>query len=371
MENKQYNNEDLNENINSNQSINDDENINGNENVDDNKAGNILDNIVISSRIRIARNLKNMKFPTKLSHEDAYKIVSDVKKIIDENEMTQSMGFKLFYLKDIPDIELNILVEKHIISPQLITNKEKSAYLISKNKKVIIMINEEDHIRIQVIKDGFDLEECYKLADKIDDILEDKLEFAFDKKLGYISSCPTNLGTGLRASTMLHLPALAMTNQLEKMLLAVSQIGVAVRGVYGEGTKSMGNLYQISNQGTLGVQEETLIERIRQITMQLEEKESDTRSKLLASNRIYIEDEVYRAYGLLKNARVMGLQEAMKLLSVLKMGIEMSIMENLNTRDIDKLMVRIQENNIQILLEDEFTQKERNLKRAEILRNEI
>ncbi|QSX07208.1 protein arginine kinase [Sedimentibacter sp. zth1] len=328
-------------------------------------------NIVISSRVRLARNLKNIKFLNKMSQEDAYKIIDDVKLIIDSNETMSKFGFKLYYLKDIPDIELNILVEKHIISAQLVNNKNKSAYLISENKKIIIMINEEDHIRIQVINDNFNIEGCLKIANEIDDILEEKLEFAFDKKLGYISSCPTNLGTGMRSSTMLHLPALAMTNQLERMLIAVSQIGVAVRGVYGEGTKSMGNLYQISNQGTLGAQEETLVERIRQITMQLVEKEIDTRNKLLTNNRIYIEDEVYRAYGILKNARIIQNQEAMQRLSMVKMGIEMGILNTLESKDIDNLMVKVQENSVQMQLDSGFTQKERNLKRADILRKEV
>jgi len=331
-----------------------------------------MDNdIVISSRIRLARNLKDNKFATKISQEEAYKIIDDVKKVVDNNQTTKDLEFNLHYLKDIPDIEQNILVEQHVISPQLAKNKNKSAFMLSKDKNIAIMLNEEDHLRLQVLNEGLKLEECLKTAYVIDDILEEHLDYAFDKELGYITSCPTNLGTGMRASTMLHLPALAMTNQLEKILLAISQIGVAVRGVYGEGTKSMGNLYQISNQGTLGAQEDTLVERIKQITMQLVEKESATRQHLLENNRIYIEDEVYRAYGILKNARIIHTQEAMKLLSIVKMGIEMGIINNLTSKKIDELMIKVQANNVQMMLNEGFTKKERSLKRAEILRNEI
>lgn len=331
-----------------------------------------MDNdIVISSRIRLARNLRDFKFAAKIDQEEAYRVIDEIKSVIANDEVTSQLDFQLNYLKDIPDIEQNILVEQHIISPQLSKNKNKSAFMISKDKNITIMINEEDHLRIQVLNSGLSLEECLKTANMIDDILEENLDYAFDKDLGYITSCPTNLGTGLRASTMLHLPALAMTNQLEKLLLAISQIGVAVRGVYGEGTKSMGNLYQISNQGTLGAQEETLVERIKQITMQLVEKENSTRAHLLNNNRISIENEVYRAYGILKNARIIDTQEAMKLLSVVKMGIEMGILEGMNNKYIEYLMTKIQANNMQMMLNEGFTKKERDFKRAEILRDEV
>ena len=331
-----------------------------------------MDNdIVISSRIRLARNLRDSKFSTKISQEEAYKVIEAVKNVVENNEVTSKLEFELKYLKDIADIEQNILVEQHIISPQLLKNKSKAAFMISKDKSITIMINEEDHLRIQVLNSGLNLEECLKTANLIDDILEESLDYAYDKDLGFITSCPTNIGTGLRASTMLHLPALSMTNQLEKLLLAISQIGVAVRGVYGEGTKSMGNLYQISNQGTLGAQEETLVERIKQITMQLVEKENSTREHLLNNNRILIENEVYRAYGILKNARIIDTQEAMKLLSVVKMGIEMGILEGMDAKNIDNLMTKVQANNIQMMLDEGFTKNERNFKRAQILRDEV
>lgn len=325
--------------------------------------------IVVSSRIRLARNLRGSKFSAKIKQDEAYKIIDDIKSVIEKNEITSRLGFELTYLQNISEIEQNILVEQHIISPQLIKNKNQAAFMLNKDKDIIIMINEEDHLRIQVLKPGLNLEEGLKTANMIDDILEESLDYAYDKTLGYITSCPTNLGTGLRASTMLHLPALSITNQLEKILLSISEIGVAVRGVYGEGTKPMGNLYQISNQGTLGASEETLVERIKQISLQLVKKENTVRRVLLKYSKIFLENEVFRAYGILKNARMIDTYEAMKLLSVVKLGIETEILES--QKGVDELITKIQDNNISMLLEDELEQKTREIKRAEILREEL
>jgi protein arginine kinase len=331
----------------------------------------VSNDIVVSSRIRLARNLRASKFSSKISSDESYKIIDDVKTVIEKNKTTSKLGFKLSYLKDIPEIEQNILVEQHIISPQLTKNKNQSAFMINKDKNITIMINEEDHLRIQVLSLGLNLEDGLKTANMIDDILEESLDYAYDKDLGYITSCPTNLGTGLRASTMLHLPALYLSNQLEKILLSISEIGVAVRGVYGEGTKSMGNLYQISNQGTLGASEETLVERIKQISLQLIKKENTIRRVLLKYSKIFLENEIYRAYGILKNARMIDTYEAMKLLSIVKLGIETEILENIDNKNIDKLITKIQDNNVQMLLEDGATPKSREVKRAEILREEL
>lgn len=325
--------------------------------------------IVVSSRIRLARNLRGSKFSAKIEQNEAYKIIDDIKAVIEKNEITSKLGFSLTYLKDISEIEQNILVEQHIISPQLIKNKNQAAFMINSDKNIIIMINEEDHLRIQVLNSGLSLEDGLNTANMIDDVLEESLDFAYDKTLGYITSCPTNLGTGLRASTMLHLPALSITNQLEKILQSMSEIGVAVRGVYGEGTKPMGNLYQISNQGTLGASEEILVDRIKQISLQLIKKETTVRRVLLKYSKIFLENEVYRAYGILKNARMIDTYEAMKLLSIVKLGIETDVLESKNS--VDKLITKIQDNNILMLLVDDIDQKTREIKRAEILREEL
>jgi protein arginine kinase len=252
----------------------------------------------------------------------------------------------------------------------LANKRNEGAFLLSPDGKTSVMINEEDHIRIQTIEDGLSLKECWKLSNEVDDIIEESVDYAFDRELGYITACPTNIGTGMRASVMLHLPALSITNQIDKLLYGVSQLGVAVRGVYGEGTKSIGHLYQISNQGTLGASEETLIDKINQIVMQIIDKEKNTREHLMKNNYDDLEDDFYRAYGLLTNARKMTVDEAMKLLSLIKLGSEMGITPMVKGKNIYQLMIWIQPNNISTI-DTELSPKDRDKKRAEIIRREL
>jgi protein arginine kinase len=325
--------------------------------------------IVMTSRIRLARNLKNYKFPTKMTSEEAARIINDTNRSINSDD--SGLNYKLLYMKDLSDVNKNVLIEKHLISPALAESKDKGALLLSLNEKSSIMINEEDHIRIQVLGSGMCLNECWEKGNRIDDVLEEELDFAFDRELGYITSCPTNIGTGMRASVMLHLPALSITNQIDKLLYSISQLGVAVRGVYGEGTKSMGHLYQISNQGTLGASEEKLIEKITQIVVQIIQKEKATRELLIKNNRDEIEDELYRALGLLSYARSMSTDEAMKLISYVKLGREMGIVEGLQNKNLYDLMVNVQPNNLIANTNGELTVKERDMKRAEFIRREL
>lgn len=323
--------------------------------------------IVVTSRIRLARNLKNYKFPTKMSNEESNKIINDV------NDAINSIGlnYKLTYMKDLSETEKNVLVERHLISPGLGVKKNNGAFLLSPDESVSIMINEEDHVRIQSLGQNMSLMECWDISNKIDDVLEEKLDYTFDKDLGYITSCPTNLGTGMRASVMMHLPALSITNQIDKLIYGVSQLGVAVRGVYGEGTKSLGHLYQISNQGTLGASEETLIDKVTQITMQIAQKETHTRDYLNKNNIDELEDEIYRAYGLLTNAKKMTTDEAMKLLSLIKLGSEMKIIDKVKNKKLYELMIKIQPNNLLSKEGKDLTAKERDFKRAELISREL
>jgi protein arginine kinase len=323
--------------------------------------------IVLTSRIRLARNLKNYKFPLKMTGEESDKVVEEVKNAVDK----QNLNYKLTYMRDLSDVEKSVMVEKHLISPALAEKKETGAFLLSGDEKVSIMLNEEDHIRIQTLGTGMSLKECWEISNKIDDVLEGEVDYSFDRELGYVTACPTNIGTGMRASVMVHLPALSITNQIEKLLIGISQLGVAVRGVYGEGTKSMGHLYQISNQGTLGATEETLIDKISQIVAQIVEKEERMRAHLKKNNLYEIEDDCYRAYGLLTNARRMPTEEAMKLLSLLKLAKEMEIIDKAKDKDIYRLMVKIQPNNILSSTDTELTVKERDKMRSEIIRNEL
>lgn len=333
---------------------------------------NIVDKekeIVMTSRIRLARNLNNYKFPTKMTNEEALSLIRDTNNAI--NEDSSNLNYKLTYMKDLSDVEKNVLIERHLISPALAENKDKGAFLLSPDNNTSIMINEEDHIRIQTLGLGMCINECWDQGNKLDDVLEGKLNFAFDRELGYITSCPTNIGTGMRASVMLHLPALSITNQIDKLMYAVSQLGVAVRGVYGEGTKSMGHLYQISNQGTLGASELKLIDKITQIVDQIIDKEKNTRALLKKNNKEELEDEIYRAYGVLTNARSMSTDEAMKLISFVKLGKEIEIIEKVQNKDLYDLMIKAQPNNILSIANGELSVKERDIKRAELIRNEL
>lgn len=297
---------------------------------------------------------------------------SESNSVINEiyNAVSKHENYKLTYMKDLSDVKKNSLIENHIISPALANKRNEGAFLLSPDGKTSVMINEEDHIRIQTIEDGLSLKECWKLSNEVDDIIEESVDYAFDRELGYITACPTNIGTGMRASVMLHLPALSITNQIDKLLYGVSQLGVAVRGVYGEGTKSIGHLYQISNQGTLGASEETLIDKINQIVMQIIDKEKNTREHLMKNNYDDLEDDFYRAYGLLTNARKMTVDEAMKLLSLIKLGSEMGITPMVKGKNIYQLMIWIQPNNISTI-DTELTPKDRDKKRAEIIRREL
>ena len=321
--------------------------------------------IVITSRIRLARKLKNYKFPIYMTESESNSVINEIYNAVSKHE-----NYKLTYMKDLSDVKKNSLIENHIISPALANKRNEGAFLLSPDGKTSVMINEEDHIRIQTIEDGLSLKECWKLSNEVDDIIEESVDYAFDRELGYITACPTNIGTGMRASVMLHLPALSITNQIDKLLYGVSQLGVAVRGVYGEGTKSIGHLYQISNQGTLGASEETLIDKINQIVMQIIDKEKNTREHLMKNNYDDLEDDFYRAYGLLTNARKMTVDEAMKLLSLIKLGSEMGITPMVKGKNIYQLMIWIQPNNISTI-DTELSPKDRDKKRAEIIRREL
>lgn len=327
--------------------------------------------IVISSRIRLARNLKSYKFPITLDKNEASEIALDVKKAVEKSNNAEIVNSKFFFVKDIPAIERNVLIEKHLISPELSNKSDISGVVLSNDEKVTIMINEEDHIRLQILGSGLCLDECWKTSSEIDDDLEENLEYAFDDNVGYITSCPTNLGTGMRASVMLHLPALSLTNQTDKILFAASQLGIAVRGVYGEGTKSMGNLYQLSNQSTLGLSEEKIIDRINKITIQIIDKEKATRKALLENNKIALEDKILRSLGILKNAKIITTEEAMKLISNVKLGIELDLIKNITSSQLDILTIEVQPSNIQRVTNEELTENERDIKRAEIINKKI
>lgn len=322
--------------------------------------------IVISSRVRLARNIEGMKLPNNIDKEEGIKVASMVKEA-----MLKDDNYELYNIEDLTTQERELFVENHLISPDLLKKPSISSFLLRKDEKVTIMINEEDHIRIQVLFSGLNLDETFKVCNEVDDLIEDSINYSFDEKFGYITSCPTNTGTGLRASVMVHLPSLVRTGSINGVLQAVSQLGLAVRGLYGEGSGSLGNIFQISNQVTLGETEEEIVSKLKGIVTQIIGRERKSRKLLLNTKRIDTEDKIYRSLGILQNARILSSKETMNLLSDVRMGAGMGILEDIDINILDNLIMDIQPANINETYEDILDSRERDIKRAEILRDKL
>lgn len=280
--------------------------------------------IVVSSRIRLARNIAGLPFPSGMTEEQRAELKERVKRAIRESNTPFAKSLKLIDMKDVPEIEARAMVERHVVSSEFIADKRDRAVILSEDESISIMIGEEDHIRIQVICGGLQLERAYDIAEQLDTLLCGSLNFAFDDRLGFLTECPTNLGTGLRASVMLHMPMIENAGQIPVLAESVNKIGFTVRGMYGEGSRATASLYQISNQITLGISEKNALDNLKIITAQLVEKERREREKL---NKLQIEDLCMRAKGLLANARIMSSEEMMKLLSEIKLGQSMGIIK--------------------------------------------
>ncbi len=323
--------------------------------------------VVISSRVRLARNLREYPFPTKFSKEQAQEVLDKIK------EITPSIGYGLKFvnLNDIDDITKVSLVEKHVISPEFAVNKEKhGAILINDEENICMMINEEDHLRMQVFASGLDLENLKNLMIEIDEKLDGMLHYAFSEKYGYLTSCPTNVGTAMRASVMVHLPALTMTGNIHKILNIVNGFGMNIRGIYGERTQSQGDIYQISNNQTLGLTENDIIKNLNTITEKVIEQERMAR-KYLAKNSIDLEDRVYRAYGTLAYATKLSSDECKKLLSYVKLGTDLGIIKELTDSKISKLYLYNQPANLQKYVGKKLDGYEREIKRPEVIKQII
>jgi len=325
--------------------------------------------IILSSRIRLARNIADIPFPAGLDAEKAKSVVAMVRDSLIKGDTP--MKFKDFIMHELPQLERQFLVERHLISPGLSKNSTSGAALISSDGTASIMVNEEDHIRIQAILPGLQIKRSWEMASNIDDMLEQQLEYAYSENWGYLTSCPTNVGTGMRASVMVHLPALNITGNMSKILQAVTHIGLTIRGLYGEGTEIVGNIFQISNQITLGRAEEEIVENLTAVTMQIIEKEKEARKILLENNRIQTEDKIWRSWGIMKNARVISSQECMKLLSDIRLGVDMGIIENIPIQLLNEIMIETQTASVQKHSGKELSAGERDIIRAEMIRNKL
>ena len=296
---------------------------------------NNTDGIVVSSRIRLARNLSDLPFPRRMTFGMLRDLCERVKSAVEE--ISEPLGLKIRFIEmdNVPDAEVIAMVERHVISRDFAENRKGRAIAISDDESVCIMVGEEDHIRIQVLGGGQSLDAVFELADRIDTALGEKLHFAYDSELGYLTECPTNIGTGLRASVMLHLPLCTDTKEIGGIADAVGKIGFTVRGMYGEGSNSKASLYQISNQITLGISEKSAVENLKAITGQIVEREQNARMNV---NSLKLEDVAQRALGTLKYARVMASEEAMQLISKIKLGKDMGILSIGDVNPIELLI---------------------------------
>ncbi|OEH86295.1 protein arginine kinase [Desulfuribacillus stibiiarsenatis] len=327
--------------------------------------------VVISSRIRLARNIVNIPFSPFMTDKTTEEVMDKVEHIIHEDKFKALGEYELIRMKDISLLERTILVEKHLISPKLEAEYQQSAVILRNDEAANIMINEEDHLRIQCIFPGFQLRAAYDVANTIDDTVEHAAEFAFDEKIGYLTSCVTNVGTGLRASVMVHIPALVMSGQAKRLLGAVQRVGLAVRGYYGEGSEAVGNIFQISNQITLGFSESEIIESLEDVIKQVVEHEREARKQVFEQSKEQLEDKVFRSLGILLHARVISTREAMERISNVRLGIDLGLIDGISSNILKELMVLTGSGFLQKYSGRELTPEERDIKRANVIRERL
>ncbi|MBF0485291.1 MAG: protein arginine kinase [Candidatus Omnitrophica bacterium] len=326
-------------------------------------------NIVLSSRIRLARNLAAFPFTNRAGKKDFEAILKMVEGAIAEIPYFKDSAF--FHLNELDNIDRQFLVERHLMSHDHASNPQGKGLIVSKEEALSVMVNEEDHLRLQVMQSGFNLDATWDTINAIDNALSEKLSFAFLPEWGYLTACPTNTGTAMRGSVMVHLPALVMTRQINKVLMAIAKLSFASRGFYGEGTQAIGNFYQISNQVSLGHSERDIIQNIQGLIRQIIEQEEQARQALLVQNRSALEDKIYRAWGVLRNARIISSQETIELLSMVRLGVDVGIIEGLDHKILNELFIMIQPAHLQKIEAKKLNTFERDTKRAQVIREKL
>ena len=325
--------------------------------------------IVLTSRIRLARNLRAESFPGWAKKEQRRRALEVMRPAVESLPCMKDAFSQ--ELDDLTSVQKQVLVERHLISREHAARGEGSAAVIERRQSIALMLNEEDHLRMQSIRPGMSLRTAYESLAAVDDELENSLELAFDHELGYLTTCPTNLGTGMRASAMLHLPALVVGDQIGQVLQAVNKIGLAVRGLYGEGTESLGNLFQISNQSTLGESEETILRRLERVIAQVATHERNARDKLLEDDPEMVSDKIGRAYGVLRHAWIIDSKEALNHLSLLRLGGDLGFLPHDTVKTCDALLMDIQPAHLQLHSGRKLSPEERDSIRAEIVRGRL
>lgn len=325
--------------------------------------------IVLMTRIRLARNLAGKPFPGWAKEKERAAILDTCRQaIVEAPQMKRSLSTTV---DELSELERQILVERHLISRELSGAKTGAGVVISKDQAFSVMVNEEDHLRIQTLRAGFQLKKTWSAINELDNAFEEKLDYAFSPSLGYLTACPTNLGTGMRASAMMHLPALVISSQMEKVVRAVNQLGMVVRGLFGEGSDASGSIFQISNQTTLGESEEDIIKRLGNVLNTIIEHELNARDRLMETDAAKVLDKVGRAFGILQNSHLLNSGEAMNLLSLLRLGIDLGVFPDDSRCVIDRLLIEAQPGHIQSTSKKELDSNERDILRAEKLRTEF
>lgn len=325
-----------------------------------------LNKVVLSTRIRLARNYKGYNFIPRITEEQAKETAEITKQAVMGSSSASEKNFRFLEGRELEN-EAGILTEEHLLSPGFARSGKNPAVILSENKEISILINEEDHLRIQVIKRGYDIDGALKEADLIDDLIEEKNEYAFSPEYGYLTACPTNLGTGIRASVMLHLPAITMTGRMNELIRSLNRLGFEVRGIYGEGTGGDGNIYQISNRATLGISEEEITEKLKNITSQIADQELSIREKI-RSDELY--DKIYRSLGILKSCYKMSYKEFLSLESYVILGADMGII-SISADEMKKLYSECAPHHIAALGKEYADPAKRDIRRAELLREKV
>ena len=327
------------------------------------------DRIVMSSRVRLARNLRGASFPGWAKKPERVRILETVQPAVSSlPEMADSFAEAM---DNFTALDKQILVERHLISREHAAKNVGSGLVLNRAETFSVMINEEDHLRMQALRPGFQIRDAWTALDRMDSALEKKLEYAFDNELGYLTACPTNLGTGIRVSAMLHLPGLVLSEQINPIIQSVNKLGLAVRGLYGEGTEALGNVFQVSNQMTLGESETVIVERLEKVVSQIIEHEENARAKLLEQKPKVVFNHIGRAYGVLANAHSISSKETMNLLSLLRLGVDLELFPNTPRALVDELFLTTQPAHLQKQQSDKLSAEERDLIRADMVREQL
>src|SRR5580765_4949925 len=325
--------------------------------------------IVLSSRVRLARNLKGLAFPGWAKKLERVKTLDLIRPAVES--LPQLVGAFSESMDNLSSLEKQILVERHLISREHAAKSAGSGLVLNKEESLCVMINEEDHLRMQALRPGLQLKQAWVAIDEVDSALEKALDYAFSTELGYLTACPTNLGTGIRVSAMLHLPALVLSEQINQIIQAVNKLGLAVRGLYGEGTEAFGNVFQVSNQMTLGEAETDIVERLNKVLTQLIEHEENARGSLLEKKPKMIFNHIGRAYGTLANAHSITSKETMNLLSLMRLGIDLGMFPGAERALVDELFIVTQPAHLQKQFTEKLSAEERDVLRADMLRDRL